>query len=244
MEAPGLDPSATEHARGSLEAGSRLSREDTQPAIELPAALRKRASAIERFERRVEEIARAAEIGKRLLMEEEPDLLAPLVEERLPQVRHERRFPGGDAGQQPGRQHADAGVEERSWAVEAEGRDAIPFGLKRRVLLRVPIFRDEQSGGPSRPPVVSRETGEVRGDRRIGVDEKEIAVREKRRGIAQSAGGPEDLRLGEECELGKLRRLAAQVALDLVAQVMEINRYFADAGLLKPPEVRLRPAGR
>jgi hypothetical protein len=30
----------------------------------------------------------------------------------------------------------------------------------------------------------------------------------------------------------------AQIALDLVAQVMEINRYFADAGVVKPPEVR------
>ena len=81
------------------------------------------------------------------------------------------------------------------------------------------------------------ETREVRGDRRIGVDEEEIAVREKRVCVAERSGRPEDLGLREECELGKLRRLAAQVALDLVAQVMEINRYFADAGLLKPPEV-------
>jgi hypothetical protein len=30
------------------------------------------------------------------------------------------------------------------------------------------------------------------------------------------------------------------VALDLVAQMMEINRYFAEAGLVKSPEVRHR----
>jgi hypothetical protein len=28
------------------------------------------------------------------------------------------------------------------------------------------------------------------------------------------------------------------VALDLIAEMMEINRYFADAGLVKSPEMR------
>jgi hypothetical protein len=233
----GLDPSAAEHASGSLEAGRRLSEEDTQPVIEVPAFLRERSSAIERFERRAEEIARAAEIGKRLLMEEEPDFLAPFVDERLPQVGHERSLPRGDAGQEPRRQNADSRVEERTWAVDAERCDAVPFGLKRRVLLRVPIFRDEQRGGAARPPMERRETGEIRSDRGVGVDEEEIAARQKGRRVAECPCSPEDLRLRKECELGKLRRLAAQVALDLVAQVMEINRYFADAGLAKPPEM-------
>ena len=34
-----------------------------------------------------------------------------------------------------------------------------------------------------------------------------------------------------------MRGLLAQVALDLIAQVIEINRYFAEAGLVKSPEV-------
>jgi hypothetical protein len=233
----GLDPNAAEHTRGSLESGRRLSEEDTQPVIEVPAFLRERSSALERFERRAEEIARAAEIGKRLLMEEEPDFLPPFVEQRLPQVGHERRRTGGDAGQEPRRQNADSRVQERTWAVDPERRDAVPFGLKRRVLLRVPIFRDEQRGGAPRPSVKIRETGEVRGNGHVGVDQEEIVAGEKGRRVAERPGGSEDLRLREECELGKLRRLAAQVALDLVAQVMEINRYFADAGLLKPPEM-------
>ena len=42
----------------------------------------------------------------------------------------------------------------------------------------------------------------------------------------------------EKRQLRQLRRLLAQVALDLVAEVMEINRYFAHAGLLKTPQVR------
>ena len=117
----------------------------------------------ERFEQRAAEIARAAEIHTRRMMEGEASLLA-----------HDP-VPSGIRARDP------------------ETRDSVPFGLQRRVVLRVPIFRREGS-----------EKGES--------SEKEH-------------------------ELRKIRRLMAQVALDLIAQILEINRYFAEAGLVKSPEV-------
>jgi hypothetical protein len=233
----GADANTSENAFRGVEAGGRLSEEDTLPVIEVPAALRKRSSALERFERRAEEIARAAEIGVRALMQDEAQFFPPLVEQRLPQVGDEGGFSGRDAREQPGREHTDAGVEQRPWAADAEGRDAVPFGLKRRVLLRVPIFRDEQRRGAPRIPVAGEQSREVGLDRGVGVDDEESPARQKLSGIAQRAGGAEDRRLLEKRELRQVRRFMAQLALDLVAQVMEINRYFADAGLAKPPQM-------
>ena len=233
----GADRDAAENALGGGEAERRFSEEDTLPVIEVPASLRKRSSALERFERRAEEIARAAEIGVRALMQDEAQFFPPLVEQRLPQSGDEGGFSGRDSRQQPGREHTDAGVEQRPWAADAEGRDAVPFGLKRRVLLRVPIFRDEQRRGSPRIPVAGEQSREVGLDRGVGVDDEEIPARQKLSGIAQRAGGAEDRRLLEKRELRQVRRFVAQLALDLVAQVMEINRYFADAGLAKPPQM-------
>lgn len=234
---PGSDPDAAEHAVGSVEAGRRLSGEDTLPVIEVPASLRKGSSALERFERRAQEIARAAEIGVRALMQDEAQFFPPSVEQRLPEVGDQGRLAGRDARQQPGRQHANAGVEQRPWAADAEGRDAVPFGLKRRVLLRVPIFRDEQRRGAPGVAVAGEQGGEIGLDRGVGVDDEEIPARQQLSGIAQRAGGAEDRGLREKRELRQVRRFLAQLALDLVAQVMEINRYFADAGLAKPPQM-------
>jgi hypothetical protein len=113
----------------------------------------------ELFERRAEQIARAAELHVRRMIQDETALLA-------------QRSVG------PG-----------SWTVDPEGRDAVPFGLKRRVVLRVPVFgRDETASDES------------------------------------------------ASELRRIRGLMAQLALDLIAQVIEINRYFAKTGLVKPPE--------
>jgi hypothetical protein len=234
---PGADLNAAEHARGGVEAGRRLSEEDTLPVIEVPASLRKGSSALERFERRAQEIARAAEIGVRALMQDETQFFPPPVEQRLPEVRDQGRLAGRDAPEQPGREHADPGVEQGPWAADAEGRDAIPFGLKRRVYLRVPIFRDEERRGAPRVTVGSDEGREVGLDRRIGVDDEKVAALQESAGVAQRAGGAEDLGLPEKRELRQVRRFLAQLALDLVAQVMEINRYFADAGLAKPPQM-------
>ena len=117
----------------------------------------------ERFEQRAAEIARAAEIHARRMVQDEADLLAN--------------------GPVP------SGIRAR----EPETRDAVPFGLQRRVVLRVPVFRRE--GPEKREPTPKDE------------------------------------------ELRTIRRLMAQVALDLIAQILEINRYFAEAGLVKFPEL-------
>ena len=124
--------------------------------------------------------------------------------------------------------------------MDAEGRDAIPFGLKRRVVLRIPILRDEECRGPARIPVPGQEPAKVGSDRGVGVDDQEVAGVEERGRVPQGAGRAEDLRLSEKRELRKARRLLAQVALDLIAEMMKINCYFADAGLVKSPELRHR----
>ena len=84
------------------------------------------------------------------------------------------------------------------------------------------------------------EGAEVGGECCIGIDHEEVVRREKLRRIAQSAGGAEDQRLSEKRELWQVRSRLAQVALDLIAEVMKINGYLADAGLVKPAQVRRR----
>ena len=234
---PGSDSDAAEHAVGGFVAGRRLSEEDTLPAIEVPASLGKGSSALERFERRAQEIARAAEIGVRALMQDEANFFPPLVEQRLPEVRDESRLPGRDAREQPGCEDANSGVEQRPWAADAEGRYAVPFGLKRRVYLRVPIFRDEERRSAPRIAVAGDQPRKIGLDRGVGIDDEKVTARQELSGIAQRAGGAEDRGLREKRELRQVRRFLAQLALDLVAQVMEINRYFADAGLAKPPQM-------
>jgi hypothetical protein len=124
------------------------------------------ASPRELFERRAEEIARAAEHHVRRMIQNESDLLAQRT------------------------------VRPGMWAVDPERRDDIPFGLKRRVVLRVPVFRrDEALPGES------------------------------------------------ASELRHVRGLMARLALDLIAQVIEINRYFAETGLVKAPEDASYPDG-
>ena len=118
-----------------------------------------RASPRERFERRAEEIARAAESQVRRMMQNETALLA----------------------QRP--------VSPGRWAVDPERRDDVPFGLKRRVVLRVPVFRSDDDA-------------------------------------------PEE----SASELRRIRGLMARLALDLIAQVIEINRYFAETGFVPAPE--------
>src|SRR4030095_560519 len=145
------------------ESVSPVRREDTDAFVEAPAFPGKRSAAIERFERRAEEIARAAEVGVRAMMEDEAELFGGSVsafEERLPEVRHQRGFPGGNPREHARGESADARVEQRPCFVDAEGRDAIPFGLKRRVVIRVPIFRDEERRRAPRFPVA---TDEARG---------------------------------------------------------------------------------
>jgi hypothetical protein len=124
--------------------------------------------------------------------------------------------------------------------VDPEARDAVPFGLKRRVPIRVPVLGDEERRGAPRVTVSADQTGEVGRDRGIGVDGQKVAAAslQKRGRVAEGAGSAQDLWLVEKRELRKVRRLLAQVALDLVREVMQINRYFAEAGLVEAAQVR------
>jgi hypothetical protein len=140
------------------------------------------------FERRAEEIARAAEIHVRKMVEQEAELVA------TPPPR-----------------------EIEPWAADAVERDAVPFGLKRRVVLRVPVIRRET------PETTSEGAEEILLPEDLG------RVSEETRGASSPARA--------DAELRRVRSLMAQVALDLIAQVIEINRYFAAAGFVKPPEV-------
>ena len=117
----------------------------------------------QRFEARAAEIAREAERQTRRMLDAEAAVLAN--------------------GPVP------SGVR----ACDAETRGAVPFGLQRRVVLRVPIFRRDACS--------------------------------------------------DDEELRKIRCLMAQISLDLIRQVLEINRYFAEAGLVRSPELDSDRAG-
>jgi hypothetical protein len=232
------DLGMADDAVADIESARPLSGEDTELWVEIPASDREGPSPRERFERRAEEIARTAEIRERSLVHEEADRLLTGIEQRLPQVSNERGLARRNPPEQTRREDANARVQQSAWSVDAEGRDAIPFGLKRRVVLRIPILRDEQCRGEARLPVPGQQPGKVGSDRGVGIDHQKVAGAEERRGVSQSAGRAEDLGLGEKRELRKVRRLLAQVALDLIAEMMKINCYFANAGLVKPPELR------
>lgn len=234
------DPGVADDRGGRLDVRGQIGRvEDAPHPVERAGAGGERSAARERFERSAEEIARAAEIGERAVVSHEADLFSG-VEKRLPEIGDERPLAGGDPLQKPGAENADAGVEERIWSTDAEGRDAVPFGLKRRVALRLPVLDDEKRRGAAGGAVRGDEAGVVGGECGIGVDHQEVVRREKLRRIAQSAGGTEDLRLAEKRELWQARSRLAQVALDLIGEVMKINGYLADAGLMKPAQVRRR----
>ena len=163
------------------EAGSAKTLESGRPpetgfAIVVPVPT---VSPRERFERRAQEIARAAELHVRRMIDAESRLL----------------FGSEAASEGPG-----------GWTVEAERRDTVPFGLKRRVVLRVPVF--------SKPEPESSEVPSSEDPGRGGVEPP----------------------LPPDRELRRVRALMARLALDLIAQVIEINRYFAETGLVKGPE--------
>jgi hypothetical protein len=232
------DPGAAEDAVPGVEPDGSAPGEQSASSVELSAALRKRSAALERFERRAEEIARAAEVVKRAIMEDPADLLDPSVEERLPEMRHERGLAGRNASEHSRSQSAHTRVQERAWSLEAEARDTIPFGLQRRVIVRVPILREQQRCGPAGGPVAGEETGKVGADGGVGIHDQKIPAGEEIRGVAERSRRSENARLREKRELNRTRRLLAQVALDLITEVMKINCHFSDAGLLEPPKVR------
>ena len=90
-------PRTQSEASTRLRLRQRLPRARTrEPRIEAAASGRERSAARERFERRAEEIARAAEVGVRTMMQDEAELFPPFVEERLPEVREPERSRRGE----------------------------------------------------------------------------------------------------------------------------------------------------
>ena len=119
-------------------------------------------SALERFERRAEKIARAAEVGVIAGVQHETDLLAALVEKRLPEVGDERGLSGGNPAEQARGENAHARVHEGPAVAGPEARDAIPFGLKRRVPLGVSVFSHQQGRRAAGVPVAAEQLGDSR----------------------------------------------------------------------------------
>jgi hypothetical protein len=112
-------------------------------------------------------------------------------------------------------------AEDLARAAESAGpesHDDVPFGLKRRIVLRVPILRGTLRNAARANDAAGEE------------DEEEILLPE---GIGRAPEHSE--------ELARIRGLVAQLALDLIARLLVINRYFADAGLVKSPEVLSPP---
>jgi hypothetical protein len=217
--------------------GHRPERQNPRGRVEGTAAGREGKGARERFERRAQEIARAAEVGEGSIVPEVTDP-ATLGQQRLPEIGDQRSLSGGDPRQQVGRENANAGVQERGWAFAAESRDAVPFGLQRRVAVGLPVLDDEQGRRGLRRPVGREQGGGLEGDRRVGVDDQEVVSLEPPRGVSQRPRGPQYPGFPEELELRKVARLLAEAALDLVAQVVEIDARLADAAAAQALEVR------
>lgn len=226
---PGADVNAAEHARGGVEAGRRLSEEDTLPVIEVPASLRKGSSALERFERRAQEIARAAEVREWPAVEEPTDLLAPLRQQGRPEVGDESRLSGGNSGKDPRGNHADPRVKERVVSADSEARDSVPFGLKRRIPVGIPILHDEEGDRAPGFAVTGEQGRDVRIDDGVRVDHEKISAREPVGGVSQSPRSAQDLRLREEAQVREIRRAIAQMAFDLFAKMMKIDARFKDS---------------
>lgn len=222
-----------EDARLRGEVRDRTAGEQAGPFIEDAGPGGEGTTARERFERCAEEIARSAEVGERTLVEHVADLLSAR-EHGAPDIGHERGFPFGDAGQKPRRESADTGVQQGTRALAPEARDDVPFGLKRRVSLGRSVFDGEQCRTPTTCGVCLPQPGKVELDRGIAVDDEEVFATEPGGGILQSSGGSQDRILPEELQLGEIHRAIAKVALDFVAEMMEIDARFAEALARKP----------
>src|SRR5262249_45246545 len=116
----------------------------------------------------------------------------------------------------------------------------VPFGLKRRVPIGLAVLDDEQRREPAARAVPLDEGAVVGLDRGVRVDDEEDARagREERLGVLQAAGRAEEPGLSEEEELREFRRAIDQVLLDLVAEMVEIDRCLADTEVSETREVR------
>lgn len=235
----GADGGVSEHAVDGVESGPEPSRENAPAGVDRPGLGGEGPTPLERFERRAEKIARSAEVGVAVGVEDETDLVAALGQERLPEIGDERRLTRRNPIEEAGSKDAHSGVHQGPGVAGPEARDAVPFGLKRRVPVGVSVFSHQQGRCSTGGSVPGAELGVVRSDGGIGVDHQKVVIAssQERGRVAQSARRAEQDRLAEKRELWRSRRLLAQAALDLIAQVMEIHRHLAQAGLLKPLEV-------
>ena len=144
-----------------------LTQEQEMICIKGPAFFEQRPSALERFKRRVQEIARAAEIGGR---------------SSLP-------LPGPDAGEKPYGRCGRVCARQQPRTLCPEARDSVPFGLKRRVAVGLPVFDGQERRGPA--------------------DRNRL--------------------LRDDWQLQQIRRAIRQTALDLLADMLDIDAGFQEA---------------
>jgi hypothetical protein len=221
-----------------IEVSGGLVRKDPPAGVETPSVFRERSPAVQRFERRAEEIARAAQIIEGAAVEEPADLVVRLAQERRPEIGDEGRLSGRDSVEHARRQDADARVQERLLDRHSESRDSVPFGLKRRIPVRIPILHDEERGRPSGLAVAGQERRDVGLDHRIRVDDQEISTGKPSGGVSQGTRGAEDFCLREQAQLREIRRAVAQMAYDLFTKMMKIDARFEDAVSRQSGEVR------
>jgi hypothetical protein len=189
--------------RGEESSGA-LSEEESVICVKGPGFFPERPSALERFKRRVQEIARAAEITAR----------GPVA----------ARNAGEEARKH--RRYSCFGMEPQT--VSPETRDSVPFGLKRRVAVGFPIFEDRQHDGRVTLSASGEGGPRVALDRGVRVQGK--LVRDEPRGhVLERSRGGRDRLLPEEAHLRQLRRAVKQVALDLLAEMMEIDAVLQQA---------------
>ncbi len=234
---PGADGTLAEDAPDGFETIRRERRQHPRVRIEEAASLWKRPTPLERFERRAKEIARAAEVGEEAFVRQTADLFPPLDEHRLPQVGDERGLAGRDAGQETRGQDTDPGVEKRPQTLSPEGLDSVPFGLKRRVAVRLSVFDDEQRRGSGARSVAGEQSPKIGLDCGISVDHEELLPRKPAGSVPEGSGRSQDLGLSEEAQIREIRRRIAELAFDLVAEMMQIDACFQDALSEEPPEV-------
>ncbi len=200
-----------------------LSEEDLVICIKGPGFFPERPTALERFERRVEEIARAAEAGKRPFVKDLADLCPSFGKQRLPEVGDERGFPGANAGEDPRRHRAHARVERWPRILSPEARDCLPFGLKRRVAVGFPPPDAEDRPGSAALPGSGRKPIEADSDQGIRVPIERGLAGEPDDPVSADPRVVRKQRNREEAQIRKIRRAVARVALYLVADVMAIE---------------------
>jgi hypothetical protein len=215
-------------ARPGPPAGLRDQREHARVRIEIPRGAGEGSTAVERFERQAHEIARAAENCGGTPAPNPADFLPAFPEERLPEILDERALPGPCPAQQSRRDDHDTSVEQRAIGLPPEGRDSVPFGLKRRLPGGLSVLQHSQGRDARGIAAMGGEGLEVRCGAGVRA-EQEVLPGRKAACDGRGSGVAEELSLVEEGELRKIRRAVTQVAFDLLAEMMEIDCRLAHA---------------